>query len=289
MKESIKQILTKDLLEKFRENKMPEEIISNIQEKILELGEFTPTVGIFGKTGVGKSSLCNALFGKETAKVSDVEACTRQPQEIFIKISESGSGIRLIDLPGVGESKVRDEEYKKLYEDWIPRLDLVLWIIRADDRTFSVDEFFYDNVVKSAISKSKIPFLVVVNQVDKINPIRDWDEKNKRPGFSQQKVIGERTQWAASKFNISNEHIVAASAEEKYNLGGIVEAIIDIVPNEKKLGFLNQATEEATTEKSKESAIKGVIEYVKQVYKEVKPYIPEIIAFAKWVIKLAKG
>ncbi len=289
MKKSIKQILTKDLLEKFRENKMPEEMISNIQEKILGLGDFTPTVGIFGKTGVGKSSLCNALFGKETAKVSDVEACTRQPQEIFVKISESGSGIKLIDLPGVGESKVRDEEYKKLYEDWIPRLDLVLWIIRADDRTFSVDEFFYDNVVKAAISRSKIPFLVVVNQVDKINPIRDWENENKRPGFSQQKVIGERTQWAASKFNIPNEHIVPASAEEKYNLGGIVEAIIDIVPNEKKLGFLNQATEESTSEKSKETAVKGAIEYLGKVYKEVKPYIPEIIALIKWVIRLTKG
>jgi predicted GTPase len=37
-------------------------------------------IGIMGKTGVGKSSLCNALFRSEVCTVNAVEACTRQPQ-----------------------------------------------------------------------------------------------------------------------------------------------------------------------------------------------------------------
>jgi small GTP-binding protein len=287
-KAKIKEILTKDLLERFRKNKIPDEMISALEEKIAELGKYTPTVGIFGKTGVGKSSLCNALFGKDTAKVSDVHACTREPQEIFVQISESGSGIKLIDLPGVGESQVRDEEYKKLYENWIPKLDLIIWVIRADDRTFSVDEYFYENVVQTNINKFNTPFVVVVNQVDKINPVRQWDELNCRPGYDQQRVVGERTSWAASKFNIDPSNIVPVSAHEKYNMGLLVETIIDVVPNEKKLGFLNQIEEDVVSEKAKESAWQGVLNKLQSVYTEIKPYIPEIIEGIKWLYNTVK-
>lgn len=288
-KPKLKSILTKDIFEIFKDNNVPEDMISNIEDKIAELGAFIPTVGIFGKTGAGKSSLCNSLFGKDTAKVNDVHACTRAPQEIFVKISEAGSGIKLIDLPGVGENQVRDSEYADLYKQWIPKLDLVVWVIKADDRTFSIDEQFYEAVVKQSISTNGTPFLVVINQVDKINPIREWDEVNRRPGHQQMKTVGQRTEWAASKFQISSEHIVAVSAFEKYNLGALVEAIVDIVPNEKKLGFLHQIENDVITEKSKESVIRGVVEYIKKIYVEVKPYIPTIIRGIRLAIKLWKG
>lgn len=284
----IKQILQKDILKIFKDNRMPDEMIDNLEEKLAELGSFTPTVGIFGKTGVGKSSLCNALFGKDTAKVDDIHACTREPQEIFIQMSEAGSGIKLIDLPGVGESQIRDAEYSELYKQWIPKLDLIIWVIRADDRTFTVDEQFYETVIKTHIEQSKTPFLVVINQVDKINPIREWDTSNNTPGLAQMKIIGERTQWAATKFGIPSSHIVSISAFEKYNLGELVESIIDIVPNDKKLGFLNQIEEEVTTEKTKEKVAKGVVEHLKKFYEEIKPYIPVIIEGVKWIISLWK-
>jgi small GTP-binding protein len=288
-KSKLNRALTKDLLDIFRQQKISEDTVSSIEAKLAELGSFVPTVGIFGKTGAGKSSLCNALFGQETAKVSDVSACTREPQEIFVKLTDTGNGINLIDLPGVGESKDRDDEYKKLYEAWIPKLDLLIWVIRADDRTFSVDEFFYENVVKSQLSQSKIPFLVVINQADKVNPLREWDAVNNRPGFNQQEIISERIYWASEKFDTPWHHIVAVSAFEKYNLGKLVETIIEIVPNDKKLGFLGNIKEEVITTASRELTLKSVIEYIKNTIEEVKPYIPEIIAGIKWLTTLFKG
>lgn len=285
-KPRLKSILTKDIFAAFKENNVPEQMISNIEAKIAELGSFVPTVGIFGKTGAGKSSLCNALFGKDTAKVSDIHACTKAPQEIFIKISEAGSGIKLIDLPGVGESQLKDTEYAELYRQWIPKLDLIVWVIKADDRTFSIDELFYDAVVKESIASAGTPFLVVINQVDKINPLREWDEANRRPGHSQMMVIGQRTEWASSKFGVPSQHIVAVSALEKYNLGALVEAIVEIVPNEKKLGFLQQVENDVVTERSKESVVLGIIEYLQALYHDIKPYIPTIIRIIRTLIKL---
>ena len=40
------------------------------------------------------------IFGKEVAKISDVEACTRKPQEIFLSQTDGQGGINLVDVPG---------------------------------------------------------------------------------------------------------------------------------------------------------------------------------------------
>lgn len=101
---------------------------------------------LFGKTGVGKSSLCNALFGKVICPISDVEACTRDTKDVILNI-DGGKGIKFIDVP-VGESSQRDVEYGELYARLLPELDLVLWLIKADGRAMVSDEIFYKEIVK---------------------------------------------------------------------------------------------------------------------------------------------
>nr|MDN1197076.1 hypothetical protein [Escherichia coli] len=58
----------------------------------------------------------------------------------------------ITDLPGVGESRDRDAEYEALYRDILPELDLVLWLIKADDRALSVDEYFWRHILHRAYS-----------------------------------------------------------------------------------------------------------------------------------------
>ena len=70
-------------------------------KRIEQILSYEPRIGIFGKTGAGKSSLCNALFGSEVSAISDVAACTRNPQEIFVQVGSAG--VKLIDCPGIGE------------------------------------------------------------------------------------------------------------------------------------------------------------------------------------------
>ncbi|CTW50359.1 putative GTP-binding protein [Escherichia coli] len=119
---------------------LPYSLSRHILEHLRKLTSHEPVIGIMGKSGAGKSSLCNALFQGEVTPVSDVHAGTQEVRRF--RLSGHGHSMIITDLPGVGESRDRDAEYEALYRDILPELDLVLWLIKADDRALSVDEYF---------------------------------------------------------------------------------------------------------------------------------------------------
>ncbi|OLF75190.1 hypothetical protein AWH60_11250 [Pseudoalteromonas haloplanktis] len=223
-----------------------------INTKVANILSYTPRIGVFGKTGAGKSSLCNALFGKEICKVSDIEACTREPQDVLLNIGD-GKGITLLDVPGVGENQERDEEYSELYQNLIPELDVILWVLKGDDRAFSVDIDFYLNVVKPHIEEGK-PFILVLNQADKIEPFREWDLKNRAPSQKQAANIEMKISGVANEFSVKQSIVVAVSAEEKYGLMRLIDEIIFSLPDEKKLSLAKQVPKENLSSEAKKEA-----------------------------------
>lgn len=144
---------------------LPQWVTERILQQINQLTDYEPVIGIMGKSGAGKSSLCNALFASEVSPVSDVAACTREPLRFRLQVGERY--MTVVDLPGVGESGARDTEYAALYREQLPRLDLVLWLIKADDRALAVDEHFYHQVIGEAY-RHKVLF--VISQSDKVEP-----------------------------------------------------------------------------------------------------------------------
>lgn len=145
--------------------KLPLWASEKVMQQIHQLTNYEPMIGIMGKTGAGKSSLCNALFAGEVSPVSDVAACTREPLRFRLQVGERF--MTIVDLPGVGESGVRDTEYTALYREQLPRLDLVMWLIKADDRALAVDEHFYRQVIGEPY-RHKVLF--VISQSDKAEP-----------------------------------------------------------------------------------------------------------------------
>ncbi|HCC6093541.1 GTPase family protein [Citrobacter freundii] len=144
---------------------LPQWVSERILQQINQLTHYEPVIGIMGKTGVGKSSLCNALFAGEVSPVSDIAACTREPLRFRLQVGKRY--MTLVDLPGVGETERRDTEYATLYRKQLPQLDLVLWLIKADDRALAVDEHFYRKVFGEAY-RHKVLF--VISQSDKVEP-----------------------------------------------------------------------------------------------------------------------
>lgn len=88
----------------------PQPLREKLLNKISEAIDYEPVIGVMGKTGAGKSSVCNALFKGEVCAVSDVEACTREVQELRIRFGKHS--LKIIDIPGVGENARRDRSMK---------------------------------------------------------------------------------------------------------------------------------------------------------------------------------
>lgn len=246
-------------------------ILEQIEKRINGLLSYQPVVGVFGKTGAGKSSLCNAVFGKDVCEISDIAGCTRKPQEVILDIG--GKGLKLLDVPGVGESHERDREYADLYRSLLPELDLVMWVIKGDDRAFSSDETFYKNLVKPYVDKGR-PFVVVLNQVDKIEPFREWDESVKQPGAKQASNIEKKRQIVADIFGLPLSCVIAVSASEGYGLVSLVDKVIELLPNDKKAIVLDAVKADNRSDYSKSEAKNGFLEEVIKVITEIVPVGP---------------
>ncbi|HAI9133494.1 TPA: GTPase family protein, partial [Escherichia coli] len=117
-----------------------------------------------------------------------VHAGTREVRRF--RLSGHGHSMVITDLPGVGESRDRDAEYEALYRDILPELDLVLWLIKADDRALSVDEYFWRHILQCGHQQ----VLFVVTQADKTEPCHEWDMAGIQPSPAQAQNIREKTE-----------------------------------------------------------------------------------------------
>ncbi|MCD1126597.1 50S ribosome-binding GTPase [Jinshanibacter sp. LJY008] len=216
---------------------LPKSVSDKIIDKLKHSVNYEPVIGVMGKTGAGKSSLCNAIFRSNICDVSDVGACTREVKRM--KLTFGKRSLILIDIPGVGESQERDDEYRELYRSLLPDLDIVLWVLKGDDRAFSSDEYFYHHVIKTS-QEGDDKIIFVLNQIDKIEPYREWDTENNCPSLSQLQNIKEKQAYVEKCFDFPRNHIVAVSANDKYNIDLLVEEIIRCLPKHAKSNVIAQ-------------------------------------------------
>ncbi|WP_336818903.1 GTPase family protein [Cedecea sp. MMO-103] len=207
----------------------PRSLRQHLIKELNQLITYEPVIGIMGKTGVGKSSLCNALFRSEICAVNAVKACTRQPQHVRLRFGNHY--LTLMDLPGVGESRARDGEYRELYRELLPQLDMVLWVLKADDRAFSVEEQFYQDMF-ALYSGPKPPLLWVLNQADKTEPAEQWNWPSAQPSGLQAEHIAQKVQAVARQLNIPETDILPVSVRGHYRLSRLVEVMITRLPKQ---------------------------------------------------------
>ncbi|MEH2129861.1 MAG: hypothetical protein V7K86_04205 [Nostoc sp.] len=146
--------------------------------------------------------------------------------------------------------------HKDLYSKQLPELDVVLWVIKADDKALTTDLYFYENVVKPHLVQGK-PFIIAMNQVEKVEPMGEWDSNNRIPGCEQQKNIDAKIKDVAKKFGLDTKNVIPVSCGKKYNVVTLVETITYAIPKDKKLTFVNSVLNENRSEKAKEEAKSG--------------------------------
>ena len=133
-----------------------------------------PRIFLIGRTGVGKSSLINALCGSYVAKVSDTMSCTANA-EVYQCMDEDRVLMEILDTRGIAESQSLDDEVsaeEALINDinqFSP--DVAIFMLNCthrDDVNSDVD--FLKKVAKkyAEINMMRLPIVVVINKCDTV-------------------------------------------------------------------------------------------------------------------------
>lgn len=179
-------------------------------------------IAFFGKSGYGKSSTVNAFFGNSILKTSDVNACTRQCDSLDFELSPN-CYLSLADFPGIGEDEYRDQEYLKMYSDYLSSSSVVVYVLRADMRDYAIDELAYQKVFPRKEDRNKIIF--ALNCCDKIEPI-SRNHTSTKPSPEQMKNITQKINSVSNIFNMNIDNIIPYSAETGWNMNNLAERIV---------------------------------------------------------------
>lgn len=127
-------------------------------------------VAILGRPNVGKSTFLNHVMGQKIAIMSDKAQTTRN--KIMGIYTTPEEQIVFIDTPGIHKPKTAlgdfmvDAAYSTLRE-----VDTVLFMVPADEPRGKGDDMIIER-----LKQAKVPVILVVNKLDKVNPEQLLDQ-----------------------------------------------------------------------------------------------------------------
>ncbi|OKO50652.1 GTP-binding protein HSR1 (plasmid) [Bacillus toyonensis] len=152
-------------------NALKSDEITSIMEGIKE--RRPPRLVIMGRTGVGKSSLINAIFGTYLAETSAIEVGTKDSQVFQYKKNDEVI-FEIIDTRGIKEnlnalSSTAEEDLKNVIEEFEP--DAFLLLTNGADRSTLREDAVYLKEVYSSLDIT-VPLITVITRIDDIEPAR---------------------------------------------------------------------------------------------------------------------
>ena len=191
-------------------------------DKTTKEGSYDKMILFVGKSGYGKSTTVNAFFGKKLLETSEVAACTRVCQCLEFHVGNN-HWLSLGDLPGVGENIERDNEYLKLYSEFFDYASVIVHVLRADTRDYSIDEHMTAKLINTPRMKEKV--IYALGQCDKIEPLNR--KISPTPSSDQLKNISLKLREVMDKFLPKNP-VVPYSAETGWNMSFLSDEIVRI-------------------------------------------------------------
>lgn len=138
--------------------------------------EVRPTLLMIGKTGVGKSSVLNALFEDAVFDIGVIPTT----RDFNRKLMHSDKcDIIAVDAPGfadpTNEANIEGVSYEDKLIEYAKSNEahMALLVLKCDDRALDPE----CNFLRKWFAEEKLrdfPIIVVVNQIDKMQPVESW-------------------------------------------------------------------------------------------------------------------
>ena len=205
-------------------------------------------VNIIGLPNAGKSSIINRLLDDKFSIVTSKAQTTRHRAHAII----NGKDFQVVisDTPGftIPKNKIHEYMNKKILSSF-KDADIILFIVElgAENRR--------DNQLIEKIKKIKIPVLLVLNKVDKVN----------------QDILEEESNFWSNE--IENIETWVVSAKENFNIENLKNRVIELLPEGPKY-----YPDDIWTDKNERFFVNEIIrEKIFNIYSQEIPYISEVI------------
>lgn len=205
-------------------------------------------VNIIGNPNVGKSTLMNALVGEKLSIVTSKAQTTRH--RIMGIVNGDGYQIVYSDTPGILKPAYELQRSMLEFVDTaIGDADIILYV------TDVVEKKDKNAVYVEKLSKVECPVIIVINKIDISN---------------QDDVSSLIAQWREL---VPRAVIFPASAQEKFNLDNIFDAIVENLPENPAWFDENQFTDKSMRFFASEIIREKILEnYSKEI-----PYCTEVV------------
>ncbi|TCD10818.1 GTPase Era [Pedobacter frigidisoli] len=218
-------------------------------------------VSIIGKPNVGKSTLMNVLVGERLSIITSKAQTTRH--RILGIVNEEDYQIVFSDTPGIIKPKYSlQESMMSFVNGSLTDADLLLFVTDINE---SYDE---DDVLEKILNRD-IPTIVLINKIDN----------------ATQEQVDEKIIFWQEKLNPVSIH--AISALHKHNVGGILDLVLEKLPEHPPY-----YDKEEYTDRSERFFVSEIVrEKIFLNYQKEIPYSTEVIvkSFKEEVLKNGKG